>query len=101
MRYRPLTASVAVAAALLSWPVHAEERTIVLDIKNADCVLCPPIVRRSLMRVPGVKDVKISQANQMANFVATIQYDDAVANDAALIAATTKAGFPSHVVSQN
>jgi mercuric ion binding protein len=101
MRYRPLTASVAIAVALLSWPVHAEERTVVLDIKNADCVLCPPIVRRSLMRVPGVNDVKISQASQMENFVATIQYDDAVANDATLIAATTKAGFPSNVVSQN
>ena len=101
MRCRPLTAAVTVAVALLSWPIHAEEKTVVLDIKNADCVLCPPIVRRSLMRVPGVKDVKITQASQMANFVATVQYDDAVADDAALIAATTKAGFPSHVVSQN
>ncbi len=101
MRYHPLAASVAVAVALLSWPLHAAERTVVLDIKNADCVLCPPIVRRSLLRVPGVKDVKISQASQMADFVVTIQYEDAVANDAALIAATTKAGFPSHITSQN
>jgi mercuric ion binding protein len=101
MRCRPLTAAVTVAVALLSWPIHAEEKNVVLDIKNADCVLCPPIVRRSLMRVAGVKDVKITQASQMANFVATVQYDDAVADDAALVAATTKAGFPSHVVSQN
>ena len=101
MRYHTLAASVAVAVALLSWPIHAAERTAVLNIRNADCVLCPPIVRRSLLRVPGVKDVKISQASQMADFVATIQYDDAVANDAALIAATTKVGFPSSVASQN
>jgi mercuric ion binding protein len=93
--------AAAVLAALVPLPVQAAEQTVVLDVKNADCVLCPPIVRDSLLRVPGVKDVKMSQANQMADFMATITFDDAVANVAVLIAATTNAGYPAHVVSAN
>jgi mercuric ion binding protein len=88
-------------ANLLSWPVHAAEKTVVLDIKNANCVLCPPIVRQSLQRVSGVKTVKIDQANQMADFIATITFDDAVANVSKLIAATTNAGFPARVAEAN
>jgi mercuric ion binding protein len=101
MRKSLTVATVAVTAVLLSWSAQAADKTIVLDVRNADCVLCPPIVRQSLMRVPGVKNVKTSQANQMADFMATITFDDAVTNEAALIAATTKAGYPSHVASAN
>ncbi len=101
MRKSLAVAIVAVAAILLSWSAHAADKTIVLDVKNADCVLCPPIVRQSLMRVSGVKNVKTSQANQMADFMATITFDDALTDEAALIAATTKAGYPSHVASAN
>jgi periplasmic mercuric ion binding protein len=101
MRQPLFTAAAALTAILLSWPVQAADKTVTLAVKNADCVLCPPIVRQSLLRVPGVKDVKMSQASQMADFMATITFDDAVANEAALIAATTKAGYPSHVASAN
>jgi mercuric ion binding protein len=95
----PAVAVVAVIAVLMSWPALAADKTVVLDVKNADCVLCPPIVKQSLLRVKGVKSVDIHQANQMADFMATVTYDDTVANEAALIAATTKAGYPSHVAS--
>jgi mercuric ion binding protein len=101
MRKPLVTAAAAVTVILLSWPVQAADKTVVLDVKNADCVLCPPIVRQSLLRVPGVKDVKINQANQMADVMATVTFDDAVANEAALVGATTKAGYPSHVASAN
>ena len=96
MRNACVAAFVAVIAVLLGWPVQAAERTVVLDVKNTDCVLCPPIIKQSLLRVHGVKEVKMSQANQMADFMATISFDDAVTNEAALIAATTNAGYPSH-----
>jgi mercuric ion binding protein len=99
MRYSLLGA--AFAAALLSMPVYAAEKTVVLDIKNANCVLCPPIVRQSLQRVSGVKTVKIDQANQMADFMATITFDDTAANVSKLIAATTNAGFPARVADAN
>jgi mercuric ion binding protein len=100
MRIQFFTA-VAITAALISWPARAADKTVILDVKNADCVLCPPIVRQSLLRVHGVKDVKTTQANRMANFMATVTYDDAVANVSMLIAATASAGYPSHVAEAN
>jgi mercuric ion binding protein len=92
---------VAVVFALLVFaPLSAlaAETTVVLNIKNADCVLCPPIVKASLARVPGVNAVEMKQANKMADFVATVTFDDAVANVPTLIAATTNAGYPSSLV---
>lgn len=86
-----------VSALLLFAPLTAQaaDKTAVLNVKNADCVLCPPIVKQSLARVPGVKTVEIKQADQMAPFVATITFDDSVTGVPALIAATTNAGYPS------
>ena len=95
---RPHFTVLAAAAVLLSWPAQAAETTVVLDVQNADCVLCPPIVRQSLLRVPGVKEVKTVQASQMADFMATVTFDDAVANVSMLIAATTNAGYPARAV---
>lgn len=94
MKYR----LVPVLSALLAFAplaVEAAKKTVVLNVKNADCVLCPPIVKQSLARVPGVKVVEMKQANQMAPFVATITFDDAITNVPTLIAATTNAGYPS------
>lgn len=101
MRNPFIAAVIAIAAFLLSWSVQAAEKTVVLDVKNADCVLCPPIIKQSLLRVHGVTDVKMSQANQMADFMATVSFDDAITNETALIAATTNAGYPAHVASTN
>jgi periplasmic mercuric ion binding protein len=101
MRNPLCVATVALTAVLLSWSTQAAERTVVLDVKNADCALCPPIVRKLLMRVHGVKDVKMTQASQMADFMATVTFDDAATNEAALIAATTNAGYPAHAASAN
>jgi mercuric ion binding protein len=96
-----LFAAVGITAVLLSWPVQAAEKTVVLDVKNADCILCPPIVKNSLLSVPGVKRVMTSQASRMADFMATVTFDDAVANESMLIAATTNAGYPTHVANTN
>src|SRR5262249_49838649 len=101
MRKTIVAAFAAVTASVLSWSVQAADKTVVLDVKNADCILCPPIIKQSLLRVHGVKDVKMSQADQMADFMATITFDDATTNEAALIAATTNAGYPAQVASTN
>jgi hypothetical protein len=42
MRYSLL--AVGFATAFLSSPIHAAEKTVVLDIQNANCVLRRPIV---------------------------------------------------------
>jgi mercuric ion binding protein len=89
----PLTA---LAATLLSADLAvAAERTVTLDVENATCELCGPIVKRALNRVPGVLDVQITQKDEAA--IAKVRFDDSRADTAALIAATTNAGYPSRV----
>ena len=95
---RRLTAAATLCLLLSVGLAQAADKTIVLNIKNADCLLCPPIVKSSLSHVPGVKSVEIKQADQMAPFLATITFDDAVTNVSALVAAPTNAGYPTQVV---
>jgi mercuric ion binding protein len=94
MKHRLLALALALFACV-PLSARAAEKTVVLKVKNADCVLCPPIVKESLARVPGVKAVDIKQADRMAPFMATVTFDDAVASVPTLIAATTKAGYPA------
>ena len=84
------TVAMALSAAPLA---QAAERTVTLTVKNMSCVTCGPIVQKSLSRVPGVIRVQVSQEAGAA----TVAYDDAKANVAALTAATTNAGFPSQI----
>ena len=84
------------AAVLLSATVAlAADRTVRLDVANATCELCGPIVKRALTRVPGVLDVKVAETESAA--VATVRFDDARTDVASLITATTNAGYPSRV----
>lgn len=99
MRMPQAIGIAAAIAVLMSWPVYAADKTVVLDVKNADCVLCLPIVKQSLLNVKSVKNVETRQADQMADFMATVTFDDTVSNERAPIAATTNAGYPSHVAS--
>jgi mercuric ion binding protein len=86
----------ALAAALLSADIAAAaERTVTLNVANATCELCGPIVKRALNRVPGVLDVQIMEKDEAA--IAKVRFDDSRADPAALIAATTNAGYPSRV----
>jgi mercuric ion binding protein len=95
---RNLAAIATVAASLAAGSVQAAEKTVILNIKNADCVICPPIVKISLTRVAGVKTVEIKQADQMAPFMATVTFDDAITNVSAIVDAPTKAGYPAEAV---
>jgi periplasmic mercuric ion binding protein len=94
---RHIAAAAAIAVMLSPFAVQAAEKTVVLNVTNANCELCAPIVKKSLARVPGVKAVDVKQADQMADPVARVTFDDAVTNVPALIAATTNAGYPSHL----
>jgi periplasmic mercuric ion binding protein len=87
---------VAVAAMLLSASaLFAAERIVKLDVANATCELCGPIVKGALTRVPGVLDVKVAETESAA--VATVRFDDGRTDVASLIAATTNAGYPSRI----
>jgi mercuric ion binding protein len=88
---RILTATATVLAA---GSAAATERTVTLAVDNMTCEICPPIVRKSLARIPGVAKADVSAKTGTA----TIVFDDAVASVDVLVAATTKAGYPSRLV---
>lgn len=85
---------IALAASLLtSGAAIAAEQSVTLNVANATCELCGPIVKRALSKVPGVLDVIMSEASGAA--IAKVRFDDSQTNVAALITATTNAGYPS------
>jgi periplasmic mercuric ion binding protein len=69
----------------------AEPQTVVLDVQNMTCELCPITVKKALDKVPGVTASKIDLAKKTA----TVKFDPTQANVAALVKATTNAGYPS------
>jgi mercuric ion binding protein len=89
-------AAAALAIALSPLAARAAEKTVVLNVDNATCELCPPIVKKTLSRVSGVKTVAMGGATAEASAVATVTFDDAKTNVAQLIAASTNAGYPAH-----
>jgi mercuric ion binding protein len=66
-------------------------RTVLLDLRNMDCAVCPITIRKALEQVPGVNDAKIDFDRKTA----TVTYDPDQATPDALIQATTQAGYPS------
>jgi periplasmic mercuric ion binding protein len=68
----------------------AAEKTVTLSVPGMYCSSCPYIVKQSLAKVGGVGQVSASYETKTA----TVTYDDQKTTLAALIAATTRAGYP-------
>ena len=85
---------LAAVGAALAAPASAAERTVTLAVDNMTCELCPPIVKKSLARVPGVTKAEVSAETHRA----VVTFDDNRASVATLVNATTNAGYPSRVV---
>jgi mercuric ion binding protein len=82
------------AAALvlgLAAPALAAEKTVTLKVDNMYCEMCPVTVKKSLTQVGGVIAAKVSFEQKTA----TVTFDDAKTTVAALVEATTYAGYPS------
>ncbi len=71
-------------------PSVAAERTVTLGVKMG-CPTCPYIVKRSLARVAGVMDVRVSFGDQ----IAIVRFDDQKTSVGTLSQATADVGFPS------
>ena len=69
----------------------ATPKTAVLDVQNMTCNLCPVTVRKSLEHVPGVSQARIDFEKKTA----TVTFDPDKTTAAALVRATTDAGYPS------
>lgn len=68
-----------------------EQQTAILDVQNMTCSVCPITVKKSLQKVPGVSDARIDFDRKTA----TVRFDTGKADVAALVKATSEAGFPS------
>ena len=82
--------------ALFTMPLLAlggTPKTLMLDVQNMTCELCPITVRKSLEKVPGVSAVEIDFGHKTA----TVRYDPDKVHPEALTKATMNAGYPSVV----
>lgn len=85
---------IALLAALLPLSaVAATPQTAVLNVQNMTCGLCPVTVKKSLEKIPGVSQVQINFDAKTAK----VTFDADKTTVAALVRATTEAGFPSTV----
>lgn len=78
-------------------PARENIRTVTLRVDGLWCPSCSYIVRRALMKTPGVVDAKVS----MGAKTAIVTYDPSKTAVAALIATTTNVGFPSALLATN
>jgi len=92
-----IASALALTLMLAAGAAQAGEQTVVLKVANATCALCGPIVKGTLQRVPGVKAVTVEEADEFSGAIATVRFDDEISDVAALIAATTNAGYPSEL----
>ena len=69
----------------------ATPQTVVLDVQNMTCELCPVTVKKALEKVPGVSQARIDFAKKTA----TVTFDSDKTSATALVRATTDAGYPS------
>ncbi len=94
----PASTPLSAAATAPSTPAPAQEniRTVTLRVDGLWCPSCSYIVQKALLRTPGVVDAKVSMRAKSA----IVSYDPSKTAVAALIAVTTKYGFPSQIVDE-
>lgn len=73
--------------------VMAANQSVMLEVQNMTCSVCPLTVKKALNNVDGVQQVEIDYASK----IATVTFDDTVTTTAKLTEATTNAGYPSTV----
>ncbi len=68
-------------------------KTVTLELPGMFCATCPFTIRKSLEKLPGVSDVKISLKTKTA----VVKYDPKKVSIEDMIKATTNAGHPSTI----
>ena len=94
MMKRILSAAAIATALSAAGTAMAADKTVTLAVDNMYCSACPHIVKQSLTKVTGVKTAAVSYEKKTA----IVTYDDQKTTLAALTAATTQAGYPSHPI---
>lgn len=81
-------------AAVFATPAWAALKSVTLSVPSMTCAACPITVKVALTKIPGVSKADVSYEKRQA----TVFFDDAKTNTAALTLVTADAGYPSHVV---
>lgn len=78
-------------AAVLAAPAWAATQTVTLSVPGMTCAACPITVKTALSKIAGVEKTEVSFEKREAAVI----FDDTKTSLAALIQATTDAGYPS------
>ena len=98
MKTKFLVSAVGFSLAVLSGsPVLAAMKTVTLSVDNMTCAVCPITVKKSLEKVAGVTQTKVSFETKEA----IVTYDDSKTTLKKLQDATFEAGYPSSVKKGN
>lgn len=66
------------------------QQTVTLNIENMTCAMCTVTIKKALQKVDGVKQVTVDYDSKTV----VVTFDSIKADSAALIKATTDAGYP-------
>ncbi len=89
MRWHAALTTIAVLA--ISTAFAGSPQTVVLDIRNMTCPVCPITVKRSLEKCAALRRRRSTSTRRL------LKYDPERATIATLVKATTAAGYPSSV----
>lgn len=67
-----------------------QQQTVTLNIENVTCAMCTVTIKKALQKVEGVQNVTVDYDAKTA----VVTFDNHKTNSAALIKATTDAGYP-------
>ena len=73
--------------------VAGEVKSVTLEVKGMTCKLCPPMVKKAISKVGGVKDVHVDFEKKEAY----VKYDDGAVKPEDLIKAVEKVGFKAKI----
>ncbi|GAA5173985.1 cation transporter [Modicisalibacter zincidurans] len=96
MKIRTLAGTLVLSVASIG-TAFAAQQTITLAVDNMTCSSCRYIVKKALLKVPGVETATVSYAEKSA----TVTFEDTEASVADLTAATTNSGYPSRLAAEN
>ncbi len=87
---------LAFALVIVGPPTLAKPQTVTPDLPTMNCAMCPITVKKALIQVEGVAKVEVSYEQKQA----VVTFEDARTSAAALVEATTNAGYSSTIVSE-
>ena len=88
---KPLALVLAAALFAVTSALHAEPRTVTLEVSNMTCALCPITVKKAIAKVPGVLDARVDYGTKTA----IVRFETEKTTVEAITAATTNAGYPA------